>query len=147
MDREHKQGEYRVSRGGYLVSTEKALLDLRVIHGFLNTSYWAAGVTKEVVERSIENSLPFGLHKGGDQIGFARVITDCTTFAYLADVFVLEPHRGRGLGKWLIEVVISHPNLQGLQKWMLVTRDAHDLYRRYKFTELKHPEIFMEIRG
>jgi GNAT superfamily N-acetyltransferase len=133
-------------RGEYLVSTDRSLLDLQVIHGYLSTSYWAAGVPEEVVGRSIENSLNFGVYRGEEQVGFARVVTDRATFAYLADVFVLEAHRGQGLGKWLVEVVLSHPDLQGLRRWMLATRDAHDLYRRYAFTELARPAIFMERR-
>jgi GNAT superfamily N-acetyltransferase len=131
-------------RGEYLISTDASLLDLKVIHDFLSSSYWAAGVPKSVMERSIENSLCFGVYRGEEQAGFARVVTDHATFAYLADVFVLEEHRGRGIGKWLVEVVISHPDLQGLRRWMLATRDAHDLYRRYAFTELARPAIFME---
>jgi GNAT superfamily N-acetyltransferase len=133
-------------RGEYLISTDASLLDLKVIHDFLSSSYWAAGVPKSVMERSIENSLCFGVYRGEEQAGFARVVTDHATFAYLADVFVLEEHRGRGIGKWLVEVVISHPDLQGLRRWMLATRDAHDLYRRYAFTELARPAIFMERR-
>ena len=131
-------------RGAYLVTMDKARLDLEVVHSFLKTSYWAAGIPAEVVRRSVENSLAFGLFRGDEQVGFARVVTDYATFAYLADVFVLEPHRGHGLGKWMMEVVISHPDLQGLRRWMLATRDAHELYREYGFTELEEPSIFME---
>ena len=133
-------------RDGYLISTDRSRLDLKVIHGYLRGSYWAAGVPEDVVRRSIENSLCFGLYRGEEQAGFARVVTDRATFAYLADVFVLEEHRGRGIGKWLVEVIISHPDLQGLRRWMLATRDAHELYRRYEFAELARPEIFMERR-
>jgi len=136
----------RWRRGEYLISTDASLLDLKVVHGFLSTSYWAAGVPERVVERSIENSVCFGVYRGEEQAGFARVVTDRATFAYLADVFVLEEHRGRGIGKWLVEVILSHPDLQGLRRWMLATRDAHDLYRRYTFTELARPGIFMERR-
>ncbi|HKH77179.1 MAG TPA: GNAT family N-acetyltransferase [Rubrobacteraceae bacterium] len=132
-------------RGEYLISTDKSRLDLGVVHDFLSTSYWAVGVPLEVVERSIENSLVFGVYGGEEQVGFARVVTDYATFAYLADVFVLESHRGRGLGKWLIEAVVSHPNLRGLRRWMLATGDAHELYRKYGFAGLGRPEIFMEI--
>ena len=131
-------------RDGYLISTDASMLDLEVVHGFLRRSYWAAGVPENVVRRSIENSLCFGVYRGEEQAGFARVVTDHATFAYLADVFVLEEHRGRGIGKWLVEVILSHPDLQGLRRWMLATRDAHDLYRRYAFTELARPGIFME---
>ena len=131
-------------RDGYLISTDASMLDLEVVHGYLSRSYWAAGVPEDVVRRSIENSLCFGVYRGDEQAGFARVVTDRATFAYLADVFVLEEHRGQGIGKWLVEVILSHPELQGLRRWMLATRDAHDLYRRYAFTELARPGIFME---
>lgn len=119
-------------------------MDLKLIQDFLKSSYWASGIPAEVVERSVENSLVFGLYKKDEQAGLARVVTDCATFAYLADVFVLEPHRGQGLGKWMMEVVFSHPELQGVRRWLLATRDAHGLYRRYGFTGLGKPEIFME---
>jgi GNAT superfamily N-acetyltransferase len=132
-------------RGEYLISTDKSRLNLGVVHDFLSNSYWAVGVPLEVVERSIENSLVFGVYEGEEQVGFARVVTDYATFAYLADVFVLESHRGRGLGKWLIEAVVSHPDLRGLRRWMLATGDAHELYRKYGFAGLGRPEIFMEI--
>jgi GNAT superfamily N-acetyltransferase len=131
-------------RDGYLISTDASMLDLEVVHGNLSRSYWAAGVPEDVVRRSIENSLCFGVYRGEEQAGFARVVTDRATFAYLADVFVLQEHRGQGIGKWLVEVILSHPDLQGLRRWMLATRDAHDLYRRYAFTELARPGIFME---
>lgn len=144
MGQERQRGEYRVSREKYSISTDKARLDLEVIFSFLRGSHWAAGVSREIVERSIENSLVFGLYKDNDQIGFARVITDYATFAYFAELFVLETYRRRGLGKWLVEVVLSHPELQGLRRWLLATIDAHELYRKYKFNELKYPEIFME---
>ena len=131
-------------REGYLISTDASMLDLEVVHGYLSRSYWAAGIPEDVVRRSIENSLCFGVYRGEEQAGFARVVTDRATFAYLADVFVLEEHRRQGIGKWLVEVILSHPDLQGLRRWMLATRDAHDLYRRYAFTELARPGIFME---
>jgi GNAT superfamily N-acetyltransferase len=131
-------------RDGYLISTDASMLDLEVVHAYLSRSYWAAGVPEDVVRRSIENSLCFGVYRGEEQAGFARVVTDRATFAYLADVFVLEEHRGQGIGKWLVEVILSHPELKGLRRWMLATRDAHDLYRRYAFTELARPGIFME---
>jgi GNAT superfamily N-acetyltransferase len=131
-------------RGEYLITTDKAKLDLEKIHSFLKTSYWAAGIPAETVRRSVENSLTFGLFADKEQVGFARVVTDYATFAYLADVFVLDPHRRRGLGKWVMEVVSSHPELQGLRRWMLATRDAHELYRECGFAELKDPRTFME---
>lgn len=131
-------------RDEYTISTNRERLDLNVIHGFLTQSYWAAGVPVEIVKRSIENSLPFGLYDNDRQIGFARVITDYATFAYLADVFVLEDARGAGLGKWLVAAIISHPELQGLRRWMLATRDAHGLYRTVRFESLKQPDRWME---
>lgn len=131
-------------RGPYVVSTDPSLLDMGVVHGFLGSSYWAEGVPSEVVRRSIEHSLCFGVYEGGAQVGFARVVTDRATFAYLCDVFVAEGHRGRGLGKLLMETIIAHPELQGLRRWMLATRDAHGLYWQFGFTALARPEIFME---
>jgi len=131
-------------REGYLVSTDPARLDLETVHGFLTNSYWARGVPPDVVERSIENSLCFGLYRGDEQVGFARVVTDRATFAWLADVFVLEEHRGRGLGGWLVGIVLAHPELRGLRRWMLATADAHGLYGGHGFRGLGSPEIFME---
>ena len=132
-------------RGEYLISTDQERLDVVLIHDYLaNTSYWATGRSIETVRRSIENSLAFGLYKGERQVGFARVITDYATFAWLADVFVLEQFRGQGLGKWLIEVIISHPELQGFRRWVLATKDAHELYRPFGFAELSRPERWME---
>jgi GNAT superfamily N-acetyltransferase len=137
MDGHWQQGEYTIS-------TDKARLDIGVIHEFLNTSYWAAGRSAETIRRSIKNSIPFGLYKDDQQVGFARIITDYATFAWIADVFVLEPHRGQGLSKWLMEVIISHPELQGFRRWVLATKDAHELYRKFGFNELKLPERWME---
>lgn len=135
-------------RGEYVISTDKNRLDVLLIHDFLSrTAYWAQGRTLDVVKRSLENSLNFGLFQGNKQIGFARVVTDYATFAWLADVFILDEHRGRGLGKWLIEVINAHPQLQGLRRWVLATRDAHDLYRQFGFNELIQPGSYMERRG
>jgi GNAT superfamily N-acetyltransferase len=131
-------------RGAYLMTTDKTRLDLGKVHDFLRTSYWASGIPAETVRRSVKNSLTLGVYRGEEQVGFVRVVTDYATFAYLADVFVLEPHRGRGLCKWMLEVVSSLPELQGLRRWILATRDAHGLYRRYGFAELENPQIFME---
>ena len=132
-------------RGEYLISTDRDRLDLAFIHDFLsNDSYWARGRDFELVKRSISNSFDFGLYKGNQQIGFARVVTDYATFAWLADVFVLDEHQGQGLGKWLVEVIVSHPNLQGFRRWLLATRDAHELYRRFGFTELHDASRWME---
>ena len=131
-------------RDGFTVSTEKDRLDRGVIHGFLRGSYWAKGIPRKVVDRSIENSLCFGLYAAERLIGFARVITDNATFGYLADVFVLESHRGRGLATWFMEVVMAHPDLKGIRRWMLVTADAHGLYRKVGFTAPSKPERIME---
>ncbi|HKA36117.1 MAG TPA: GNAT family N-acetyltransferase [Thermoanaerobaculia bacterium] len=131
-------------RDGFTISTDKEKLDRGSIHDFLLGSYWAKGIPREIVDRSIENSLCFGLYDGSRQVGFARVISDLATFGYLADVFVIESHRGRGLATWFMETVMSHPDLQGIRRWMLVTRDAHGLYRKVGFTDLSHPERILE---
>jgi len=135
--------EWRRER--FTVSTDRSKLDRRMIHEFLAGSYWAKAIPREIVDRSIENALCFGLYEEDRQVGFARVITDRATFAYLADVFVLESHRGRGLAAWLMECILAHPDLRGLRRWMLVTRDAHPLYRKVGFRELAHPERIMEM--
>jgi GNAT superfamily N-acetyltransferase len=133
-------------RGDFLISTDRTLLDVASLHEFLaNHSYWAAGIPREVLQRALAGSLCFGLYDAGMQVGFARAITDGATFAYLADVFVLPSHRGRGLSKWLIECVFAHPALQGLRRIVLVTRDAHGLYDRFGFTALAEPGRYMEI--
>ena len=132
--------------GEFVVSTDRARLDLNVIHGFLTTSYWAKGVPRETVARAIEHSLCFGVYdRSGGQVGFARVISDFATFAYVADVFVLETHRGTGLGKELMRAVVGHPGLQGLRRWSLSTLDAHGLYAQVGFTPLNFPDRYMEI--
>jgi GNAT superfamily N-acetyltransferase len=131
-------------RGAFTVSTDPSRLDLDVVHGYLARSYWAEGVPRDVVARSIAGALCFGLYDGPAQVGFARAITDRATYAYLADVFVLERFRGQGLGVWMMECVMAHPDLQGLRRWSLVTRDAHELYRRFGFTPLPVPERYME---
>lgn len=132
-------------KGEYTISTNDARLDVALIHDFLsNRSYWAKGRTRVALEHSIANSLAFGVYHAARQVGFARVITDYATFAYLADVFVLEEERGHGLSKWLMETIVQHPQLQGLRRWLLTTRDAHGLYRQSGFTELQWPERWME---
>jgi GNAT superfamily N-acetyltransferase len=129
----------------FVISTDRSRLNLEFIHSFLSTkAYWARGRSLDVVERTIQNSLPFGVFEGSKQIGFARVVTDFATFAWIADVFIVEEYRGRGLGVWLIEIISSHPQLQGFRRWILATRDAHDLYRRFGFTELANPQRYME---
>jgi GNAT superfamily N-acetyltransferase len=131
-------------RGEYTISTERGRLDVEVIHDFLSHSYWAEDIPRAVVERSIEHSLPFGLYHGTRQVGFARVISDYTTFAYIGDVFVIEEYRGQGLSTWLMEVIVEHPALQGLRRWILMTRDAHGLYKKVGFTPSRTPERLME---
>lgn len=133
------------NREEFVISTDPARLEIEVIHHFLVTeSYWANTRTLAQTVRAIENSICFGLYGGGRQIGFARVVTDKTTFAYLGDVFVIDEFRGRGMSKWLMETIISHPELQGLRRWVLATRDAHELYRKYGFAQLRFPERWME---
>ena len=127
------------------ISCDRDRLDIDAIHEFLTQSYWSPGVPKEVVCKAIANSLCFGVFQGTRQIGFARVTTDKATIAYLADVFVLEEFRGQGLGKRLIASVMAHPELQGLRRFMLATRDAHQLYARYGFTPIAAPSRLMEV--
>jgi GNAT superfamily N-acetyltransferase len=128
-----------------MITTSKGRLDVDAIHGYLTTSYWSPGVSKETIVRAIANSLCFGLFHGAHQVGFARVITDKATFAYLSDVYVLEPHRGKGLSKWMLEVIRDHPELQGLRRFMLATSDAHGLYSQFGFAPLVNPSRMMEI--
>lgn len=131
----------------YTVTTNSKALQLEMIHGFLTQSYWAQGISKSVVEQALKHSLNFGLFAGNEQIGFARMITDYTTFGYLADVFVLEAHRGKGLAKWLLSCIKSHPELQSLRRWSLVTADGHGLYEKFGFHPLAYPDRFMEIHN
>jgi GNAT superfamily N-acetyltransferase len=151
-------------RGEFLIGTDRSRLDLDVIHGFLTNCYWAKGIPREVVARSIEHSLCFGVYDGGGvdprlakdarhgaptdrtlaQVGFARVVSDFATVAYLGDVFILDSHRGRGLSKWLMESIMQHPALQNLRRWILTTRDAHELYAQVGFAPVKFPERYME---
>jgi GNAT superfamily N-acetyltransferase len=129
----------------YDISTDPTRLDLDAIHAFLSTTYWSPGVPKALVARAIANSLCFGVFHEGAQVGFARVVTDRTTFAYLADVYVLEAHRGQGLAHRIVEQVKAHPDLRGLRRMMLATRDAHALYAKSGFRPLAAPQLFMEI--
>jgi len=132
-------------RNEYTISTDDAALELPVIHDFIsNQSYWGQGRKIETVQRALDNSLNFGLYKSNQQIGFARVVTDFATFAWVADVFILEGHRGQGLAKWLMESILSHSELQQFRRWVLATKDAHELYRKFGFRELKRPERWME---
>ncbi len=120
-------------------------MDAMLIHQYLSKeSYWSPGIPLAIVEKSIRNSLCFGIFDSQGQVGFARIVSDCATFAYLADVFILEKHRGQGLSKWLMEVIVSHPDLQGLRRWMLGTLDAHRLYEKFGFMPLANPARFME---
>ena len=142
----------------YSIDTDPQRLDLRAIHAYLSRSYWSPGVSFDTVRRAVENSLSFGLYceaasqpdtqasvQIGEQVGYARVITDKTTFAYLADVYVLEEHRGQGLSKRLIQAVQSHPDLQGLRRFLLATKDAHGLYAQFGFKALANPTRMMEV--
>ena len=132
-------------RGEYTISTDNKRLDIGGIHDFVsNQSYWAQGRPIETVQRALDNSLNFGLYKNNQLIGFARVVTDYATFAWIADVFVLSEHRGQGLSKWIMEVILSHPELQGFRRWVLATKDAHSLYARFGFIPLHRPERWME---
>ena len=130
--------------GACFVTTDPAEIDREIVYGFLSQSYWAKGIPRDVLERAIANSLCFSLFDGDAQVGFARVATDRATFAYLADVFVLPTHRGRGLSKLLMETIIAHPDLQGLRRWVLITRDAHGLYARYGWKPLAKVDGYME---
>ena len=132
-------------RGEFMVSSDLARMDMSVVHGYLSRAYWCEDIPRETLERAMRNSLCFGLFEGGNQIGFARVVSDRTTFAYICDVFVLQSHQGKGLGTWLMQCVVRHPELQGLRRWHLTTRDAHSLYRKVGFTLLSKPERHMEI--
>lgn len=131
---------------GYSISTDKGLLDVDVIYNYLSQeSYWAKNIPRQKVVRSIENSMSFGVYKDGKQIGFARVITDRATFAYLADVFIINGFRGVGLSKWLMQTILAHPDLQTLRRWVLATSDAHGLYKQFGFSSLAKPEVWMDI--
>jgi GNAT superfamily N-acetyltransferase len=132
-------------RGQYSISIDKSRLDIPLIYQYLSQhAYWAKGRPREIVEKSIENSLCFGIYKGGQQVGFARVVTDYATFSWLCDVFILAAHRGKGLGKWLVATIVDHPDLQNAKTILLATRDAHQLYARYGgFVSLPMPQKWM----
>jgi GNAT superfamily N-acetyltransferase len=135
--------EYR--RDEFTISTDHNRIDIDSIYQFLTNCYWAKGIPREIVLQSIEHSLCFGIYNEKGQVGFARVISDYATFAYIGDVFVLEPYRGHGLSKWLMRCVLDHPRLQGLRRWSLVTRDAHGLYSQFGFRPLASPDRWMEL--
>lgn len=135
---EWKQGEFTIT-------DRREDLDVDIIYNFLRESYWAKGIPRTIVEKSIHHSLCFGLYHNAKQIGFGRVVSDQATFAYIADVFVVTAYRGRGLGKWLISCLLTHPDLQGLRRWLLATLDAHRLYEQNGFVALRRPDVFMEI--
>jgi GNAT superfamily N-acetyltransferase len=145
-DAAHPERIVESRRAESVISTDRTRLDVDAIHGFLTNCYWAKGIPREVVARSIEQSLCFGVYDGsGAQVGFARVISDFATIAYVGDVFVLDTHRGRGLGKWLMESITHHPALLNLRRWILTTRDAHGLYAQVGFRPVQSPERFMEL--
>ena len=147
-----------LEKQGYSISTDPEKMDIAVIHHYLSTeSYWAQNIPIEVVKRSIVNSFCFGLYHHNQQIGFARMITDKATFGYLADVFILPEHRGKGLSKWLIATIHAHPELQGLRRWLLGTKDAHELYKQFgwvplpeeivpRFMQLHNPDVYQGNR-
>jgi len=129
----------------YTISTDRTKLNVQTIYNFISReSYWGKGRSVEVIKKSIENSLPFGIYYKDEMIGFARVVTDYATFAWIADVFILPEHRGKDLSKWLMETILMHPELQGFRRWVLATKDAHELYRKFGFQELNRPERWME---
>ena len=130
----------------FSISTDKSRLDIDSIHEFLSTkAYWCLNIPKEKVQTAIENSLCFGVYEAGKQVGFARVITDFSTIAYLGDVYILEEYRGKGLSKWLMETIMNHEDLQGLRRWILLTGDAHELYRQYGWTNIADSTKWMEL--
>ena len=134
-----------IERDEFQISTDRSRLDLDAIQIFLSQeSYWAQNRTIKQTKTAIENSICFGVYHGERQVGFARVVSDQATFAYIGDVFIIDEFRGRGLSKWLMQVIVEHPDLQGLRRWVLATRDAHGLYKQYKFDELRHPTRWME---
>jgi GNAT superfamily N-acetyltransferase len=134
-----------LSRGEFMLSSDPSRLDIGAMHEFLSQSYWGRQRPRSVLERAVRHSLCQGLYRGGAQIGFGRAVTDYATFGYLADVYVLEAYRGRGLGKWLVASILEHPDLGGLRRWMLATKTAHKLYHHFEFTALKEPGNFMEL--
>jgi GNAT superfamily N-acetyltransferase len=140
-------GLFEEEKDGFLISTDKLRLDIYLIHDYLsNRSYWAKGVPYDTVVRAAENSVCFGVYKDETQVGYARVVTDKATIGYIGDVFILEEYRGGGLSKWLMECILKHPVLQGFRRWILLTKDAHGLYKQYGFNEPEEPATYMELR-
>lgn len=135
------------NNSGFIISTDRSKLELDMIHSFLTESYWAKGIPLNLVQKSIQNSNPYGLYHQDRQVGFARVISDLSTFAYLADVFVIVEYQSRGLGKWLVEEIFKDPAYAEVRRWSLITEDAHSLYQRFGFLPLANPERYMEFRG
>jgi GNAT superfamily N-acetyltransferase len=132
-------------RDNFCISTDAKRIDIDAVHAYLTRSYWAAGISREIVAKAVLGSICFGVYDGDAQVGFARIITDKATFAYLSDVYILEEYRGRGLSRWLMEVIASHPDVQDVRRFSLVTRDAHGLYEKFGFRPLAAPERHMEI--
>jgi GNAT superfamily N-acetyltransferase len=140
-----KQQPREFTHGDYLISSDAARLNLVWIHDYLaNESYWAKGIPYPVFQRSVENSLCFGVYQQTTQVGFGRVLSDFATFSFLADVFIAQNHRGQGLGKWLVKCILAYPELQGLRRWMLLTKDAHGLYEQYGFVPVRRPGDVLE---
>ncbi len=139
---------FTIFKDGYSISTDKEKLDIEAIHQFLSKdAYWCLNIPKDTVACSIDHSLCFGLYRDTKQVGFARIISDYATVAYLGDVYILPAHRGKGLSKWLMETIMSHPDMQGLRRWILLTGDAHDLYRQYGWTDIADPTKWMELHN
>ncbi|MET3499450.1 GNAT superfamily N-acetyltransferase [Mucilaginibacter rubeus] len=131
---------------GFMISTDKNLLNVDGIYDYLNNeSYWAKGIPRQKLARAIENSMCFGIYLKNEQVGFARVVSDNATFAYICDVFILPGYRGIGLSKWLVQTIVKHPDLKGLRRWSLATKDAHNLYSQFGFSPISRPETWMEI--
>lgn len=136
-----------ISNGDFIIDTDRSRLDIPFIHQYLTQSYWAEDISYEIVKKAIEGSVCFGMYHAEKQVGFARVITDAATFAYLADVFMDEDYRGRGLSKWLMKVIMEHESVQELRRFMLATRDAHGLYSQFGFTLLKNTDRWMQVHN
>jgi GNAT superfamily N-acetyltransferase len=135
----------KLKNENFVIDTIQGKLQTDVIYGYLSRSYWSENIPRAIVEKSVKNSFCFGVYHFEEQVGFARLITDFTTFAYLADVFILEEYRGKGLSKWLMHEIMTHPDLQTLRRWNLSTADAHGLYEKFGFTALQKPEVYMEL--